>query len=517
MFESSKLMAQSSKLFAFFAGITIICGATAAALETVLPLVLPIVFLVAYLCIVDYAIAFYLLMACLPLSMEYEFPNGLATDLPTEPIMFGLMLIYLVIRSNQKSNTDVLFWRHPITLLILLAFFWECITAIHAEIVIRAVKQCAAKFWYICTFYFLASHLVRSERALRKIFWCLFSTMLFGVIVTLVRHGLKGFTFKEVNYVMQPFFRNHVMYASIIVVIFPLVWLALGWYQKKSLTRFLLYIGGFILLLGVQFAYTRGAYIALVGALGFYFVVKYRLTAWVLGLSVLSSIIFFKGLIDDNHFMGYAPRYERAVTHYKFENLVAATAKGEDVSTMERVYRWVAGFRMVAEKPFLGFGAGNFYTSYRPYTVTRFKTYVSKNEEQSTVHCYFLLLGIEQGIPAVLIFTALLFVAFIRGERIYHSTDDKMIKRIAMTMLLIQIIILQLILINDLIETDKIGGLFYLSLAVIAILDVHYFQTSQYSNSEIVIYPDMEELELPPDTEFNEFETEPPSAPEFKK
>ena len=475
----SKLKMHGSWLFAFFAAISIVCAATSAALETIIPLAIPIIFLVAYLCIVDYAIVFYLLLACLPLSIEYEFPNGLSTDLPTEPLMFGLMLIYLVIRANQKPNTDILFWRHPITLIILLAFFWECITALHAEILLRAVKQCAAKFWYICTFYFLAAHILRSEKAMRTAFWCLFSTLLFGVTVTLFRHGIKGFSFREVNFVMQPFFRNHVMYASIIVVIFPLVWLALGWYKKNSLTRIFLFLGGFILLLGVQFAYTRGAYVALVGAFGFYFVVKYRLTAWVLSLSLLTAIIFFKGLIEDNHFMAYAPRYERAITHYKFENLVEATAKGEDVSTMERVYRWVAGVQMIAEKPFLGFGAGNFYTSYRPYTVTRFKTYVSKNEEQSTVHCYFLLLGIEQGIPGALIFISLLFVAFLRGQYVYHNTDDKMIKRTVMSMLLIQFIILQLILINDLIETDKIGGMFYLTLAVITVLDVRYFRANK--------------------------------------
>lgn len=477
--HSPKIKNQGAWLFAFFSAISVASAATSAALETSIPLTIPIIFLVAYLCIVDYTIVFYLLLACLPLSIEYEFPNGLSTDLPTEPLMFGLMLIYLVIRSNQKPKTDVLFWRHPITLLILLAFFWECITALHAEIILRAVKQCAAKFWYICTFYFLASHILRSEKAMRTAFWCLFSTLLFGVTITLMRHGLKGFSFREVNYVMQPFFRNHVMYASIIVVIFPLVWLALAWYEKNSATRIFLYLGGFILLLGVQFAYTRGAYVALVGAFIFYFIVKYRITAWVLGFSLLIAVIFFKGLIDDNHFMAYAPRYERAITHYKFENLVEATAKGEDVSTMERVYRWVAGAQMVAKKPFLGFGAGNFYTSYRPYTVTRFKTYVSKNEEQSTVHCYFLLLGIEQGIPGSLIFIGLLFVAFVRGQHVYHSTDDQMIKRTIMAMLLIQCIILQLILINDLIETDKIGGMFYLTLAVITVLDVRYFKSDK--------------------------------------
>ena len=70
----------------------------------------------------------------------------------------------------------------------------------------------------------------------------------------------------------------------------------------------------------------------------------------------------------------------------------------EDISTMERVYRWVAGVEMVKDKPIFGFGPGTFYSAYKAYTLSSFQTYVSDNVDHSTVHNYFLLTFIEQGL-----------------------------------------------------------------------------------------------------------------------
>ena len=155
-----------------------------------------------------------------------------------------------------------------------------------------------------------------------------------------------------------------------------------------------------------------------------------------------------------------------------FNNLLEATAKGEDISTMERVYRWVAGFQMVADRPLTGFGPNNFFDFYKSYTLTKFKTYVSDNPDGSTVHCYYLFMAVEQGIPGMLIFFALIFYVLLRGEKIYHKAREPWQRNTAMATLLSFVTILILIMINDLIETDKIGSFFFMNLAILTNLDV---------------------------------------------
>ena len=232
-------------------------------------------------------------------------------------------------------------------------------------------------------------------------------------------------------------------------------------------------IGGILLfLVGIQLSFTRAAYGAVVGAMGFYFIIKWRLTKYVVAASIIGIIAFVGYITSDNKYIDYAPKYERAITHQSFDNLLEATAKGEDISTMERVYRWVAGFRMVGERPLTGFGPNNFFDNYKTYTVNKFKTYVSDNPDGSTVHCYYLLMAIEQGIFGAILFFLLIFYVLLRGEQIYHKAQTTWQKNTSMAALLSMVTILILISINDLIETDKIGSFFYMNLAILTNMDI---------------------------------------------
>ena len=139
---------------------------------------------------------------------------------------------------------------------------------------------------------------------------------------------------------------------------------------------------------------------------------------------------------------------------------------------MERIYRWVAGFHMSIEEPVFGFGPGNFYNFYKVYTVTSFQTYVSDNPDRSGIHSYYLMTLVEQGLPGLIFFMLLSAYALLRGEAIYHQARREKDKHMAMMALLSLIIILSLLIINDLIETDKIGPFFFMNLALLINLDL---------------------------------------------
>jgi O-antigen ligase len=95
--------------------------------------------------------------------------------------------------------------------------------------------------------------------------------------------------------------------------------------------------------------------------------------------------------------MDFAPNFERTITHTEFDNLIEATYKLEDISSMERVYRWMAGIEMIKDRFWFGFGPGTFYSNYKAYSISRFQTYVSDNPDQSGIHNYFLMTWVEQG------------------------------------------------------------------------------------------------------------------------
>lgn len=185
---------------------------------------------------------------------------------------------------------------------------------------------------------------------------------------------------------------------------------------------------------------------------------------------VLAGFITFVGTRDN--WLLFAPEFEKTITHQRFDRLLEATTKLEDISTMERVYRWVAASYMIKERPVMGFGPATFYTHYKNYTVTSFRTYVSDNPEKSSTHNYFLMMAVEQGLPGLLFFLLFCVVVMLKGESVYHQTKERSIRVALLSALLCFVLINILMLMNDFIETDKIGSLFFLTAAILVNIDL---------------------------------------------
>ena len=271
---------------------------------------------------------------------------------------------------------------------------------------------------------------------------------------------------------MAPFYRNKVAYACTVTVFIPFVWYARKWYQQWSLKWWILVGALVLMLIAVQFSYTRAAYITLIMAVGAYFVIKWRLMKIALSLASVLAILFILNVTSHRNYLDSKPEYNKTITHDRFDDLLSATTKGQDVSTMERVYRWVAGGHMVAEKPLFGFGPSTFTEFYKSYTLFGFTTYVSDNDELSGIHCYYLMTAVEQGIVGLLFFVLLVFVVLLKGEQVYHETTSISQKRIVMIAMLTSVIIDGLLLMNDMVETDKVGSFFFLSMALIVVIDL---------------------------------------------
>ena len=433
---------------------------------------LPLVFLVSFLAIVDFRKVFYLLLFSIPISTEVELSGGVGTDFPSEFLIIGLMLVFglYVLRNGEKL--DAAFLKHPITLLVLLHLGWVLVTMINSENFIISFKFFLAKIWYIVTFYFLAGFILKKEKDLKNIVWCFLSALLFTIVIIMVRHAIYGFSFQDINFVLNPFYRNHVAYASIMVIFFPFLWYAPSWFARWSFKWWGLVLCIFLFLMAIYFSYTRAAYVSLLLALFAYYIIKFRLIKIMIGLSLaigLAGLIYFS---YNNRYLEFAPDYNKTITHQRFDNLIEATAKGEDISTMERIYRWVAGFYMVKERSLLGFGPGNFYNFYKPYTVNSFETYVSDNPERSGIHSYYLMTAVEQGVVGLVIFLLLCCFVLIKGEQLYHQIQNPENRKMLLMTLLSFLIICAILLINDMVETDKVGSFFFINMAILVNLDL---------------------------------------------
>jgi O-antigen ligase len=232
---------------------------------------------------------------------------------------------------------------------------------------------------------------------------------------------------------------------------------------------------------GIGLSFTRAAFVALLAGAVMYWVFRFKMIKPLLLLVSFGAIIGIGYLVYNNNYLKLAPEYETTVSYHEFGDIVAATAAGKDVSTMERVNRWVAGGRMVGEHPMMGFGPNTFFSFYKKYSLASFRTYVSVNDEKSTVHCYYLLMLIEQGFIGFLIFMALVYTVLIQGQRILHESKTLARRNIVLASLISFVIILAFLLINDMVETDKVGAFFFLNMAILVNMDMK----NKYENSTV--------------------------------
>jgi O-antigen ligase len=238
-----------------------------------------------------------------------------------------------------------------------------------------------------------------------------------------------------------------------------------------------------ILIAAVFFSYARGAWLALLFGVVSYWLVHKKLFFASFVVTVVIAIASLFWLKSNDRYLNYAHDFKTTIYHEDFKQHLVATYQLKDVSTAERFYRWVAGVRMIKDNSFTGYGPGTFYENYKPYGVPAFKTWVSDNKEHSTVHNYFLLTAIEQGIPGLVIFLVLLGGVFYYAQRLYHRMQDPFYKTAAITIAVMLVMITTVNFLSDLIETDKVGSLFFLCLSVLVMIDINSRKELQSSSN----------------------------------
>ena len=429
-------------------------------------LLAPVAFLITCQLIIDFRPVFYLLLLVTPGALEYHFESGFSTDIPTEPLEIVLMFtfIFLVILKGELLQRKFLL--HPVAIVLYFHLGWILVATIYSQDIVISLKYVLAKAWYVSVFFFLGGHVLREEKHFKIAFWCLFIPTLAIVINTLIRHNQYGFAFSEVNKSMWPIFRNHVNYAVFLALMFPLLFRAAAWYDRFSWQRMLINTAKVIIAAAIYFSYTGSSWLSLAAALICYFLIRWHMLMPGVAAAIVLTIAFVVYMLHDNTYLQYAPDFKKTIYHDNFSDHLESTATLEDVSSAERIYRWIAGVKMIEAKPVIGFGPSQFHDNYQPYAVNKFTTYISRNEEKSTIHNYYLQVTVEQGFPGLFIWVVFLVTVLATGQRAYtRGTPEQRPLTLVVTLSFITILIN--IALSDLIEADKIGTMFFLFAAVI--------------------------------------------------
>lgn len=406
-----------------------------------------------------------------PLSAEIQINPNLAITLPDEPLMGAFLLLTMFYLIRFRHTFPKWFWNNSLTFIIILQLFWLIVSVVFAYDHIPALKFLLAKLWYLAAYLFIPTLLIRDKKDFAAVALILCIPIVLHAMFVFAWHATLKFGYWESNIVVEPFYKNHVDYGSVLSMIFPAVYVF--WRLKKA-NRTLWWIGLFVLLFlcaAIYVAFSRAAILATMFAFVIMIAIRKKWVNLLMPSFYAFIILIISFLAIDNRYIDFRPNKSKNATQETFIETVTGAFTGKDMSSMERFYRWIASVRMVKENPITGVGPNNWYNHYKSHTVYSFSTWVSRNPERSTTHNYFLLMVTEQGIPAMILYAVLIVMLFAKGQKIYHRFQDPTYKWItlAATMSLGAGFVNNFF--SEVIETHKVGGLFYISIALLIVLD----------------------------------------------
>ena len=83
--------------------------------------------------LIDFKTVFFLMLGCIPLSIGIHFSNGFHLDVPSEPLMMALMLIFIIYIAADQSRLNRAFIAHPLTALLVVEYTWIVISVIYSQ------------------------------------------------------------------------------------------------------------------------------------------------------------------------------------------------------------------------------------------------------------------------------------------------------------------------------------------------------------------------------------------------
>ncbi len=419
----------------------------------------------------------YLSLAFLaPLSINIEeYSDRFGLYLPTEPLLFGLMLL-AVMYEIKKTSLDRFFWRSPIVIAVACYIGWMFITSITSSIPIASFKFLLAHCWLIIPMLVLGYPLFKKTENIILFFWLFTIGMAIVIVYTVSIHATYRFGERESHWVMWPFFKDHTIYGAAIGLVVPIVF---GLYFYKKHTPFvqaILLTLIAIIITGLYFSYTRAAWLSVVAAIVVWLLIKFKIKfSWLMSLGVVGLIVLASNWTNIQHTL---ERNTHEHTTEDFGKRIQSAANvSTDASNLERLNRWQCALDMFQERPIVGFGPGTYAFEYAQFQRPENLTIISTNfGDGGNAHSEYLGIMAESGFVGLLTFLFLVGAIFYQSITLYVKwpSEDTEMRAIIMTIILSLVTYFVHAFLNNYLDTDKASVPIYGMCAMILALEYKY-------------------------------------------
>lgn len=427
--------------------------------ENYLLSLLPVVLIVFYLYFFAVDTIFLIIAASTPLAINLsDFDERLAVSLPTEPLLAGLLLIFILKTMYEQERWSHLL-KNPVSISFIIYLTWMATSCFTSQMPMVSWKFFAAHLWLIVPVFFFGSRLFFLKPKTSHYF--IISQIIALVIVvvyTLFRHAANNFGDDESHWVMQPFYKDHAIYGSAIALFLPPLIMYFFNRGFSFTRRFFIGLASFILLIGLLFSYSRAAWLGFFFAVALGVIVLFKIKFKVLFVGFL--LLLLGAFAMRSQIMHQLERNKQDSSEDFVENIESMSNITTDASNLERLNRWNCAFRMAADYPITGTGPGTFQFLYAPYQFSYEKTIISTNAGTlGNAHSEFFGTLAESGVMGMMSIVFLVFSIFLYGFKTYSLLlkIDKIKARFILGLLLGLVTYFVHAFMNNFLDTDKIA------------------------------------------------------------
>jgi len=436
---------------------------------------LPALLAVFLLVVFSFDKLIYLVVFFTPLSLPLsEIMPGLSFNmfLPTEPILFGLLILFLLkIIHERNFDRDIL--THPVSMAIYLNLIWILLTSLTSTMPVVSVKFLLARIWFVVCLYLLTAKIFKEGKKMEQYIWLYLIAFLVVIFYATYRHWGYGLWDKQAaHFVVSPFYNDHTSYGAAIAMYLPFAMLFAfsKQYSKKIRNAALVVLG--ILFMAFILSYSRAAWVSMIAAFGVWVIIKLKIRfqpIFISAIIVIALVFSFQQQI-----VMHLERNSDESSSNLTEHFSSISNISSDASNLERLNRWGCAIRMFKEKPVFGFGPGTYMFQYAPFQLKKERTIISTNAgDRGNAHSEYLGPLSESGVLGLVTFLIILITVLYTGIHAYTRLKDPRLKGIVLAAIIGLVTYYVHGFLNNFLDTDKLSVPFWGFTAMIVAADIY--------------------------------------------
>lgn len=448
----------------------------------------PLALFLVYVAINNLQNVIYTLALVTPLSVSLK-EMGLTNEgpnlsLPSEPIMAGIMLMYIVNEIGTGiSKKD--FMRHPVTRLLIAQFIWMLITAVTSTMHIVSFKYCISRLWFIFSGYLIVQFLFDNKKNIIRFMFLYAFSLAIVVCWTTWVHSHFNFNDKAADWVVSPFYNDHTAYGAALAMFIPVMLSFLFVRSVGKVGKIFALVFFALFTVAIILSFARAGWLSLAVVFCIFVTLLLRIRFQVLFLSFTSLIaIFFAFQTEIFMIMG---RNKQDAEGGFQENIESIYNIASDASNKERINRWSCAIRMWLDKPVFGWGPGAYQFKYAPYQLSHDWTIISTNfGTNGNAHSEYLGPLAEQGFIGLIIMLGILFYVTSMGYRLMYTLRHLQDRILCGGIFLGLMTYFVHGFFNNFLDTDKLSLPFFAFLAALVCFDLFFEKRGKHERRPLI-------------------------------